>query len=251
MSGNLQGRLAIVTGATGGLGRMIAQRLAESGAVVVIGYLRNGKAAADIVKEIQASGGDALTAQCDIADVHSLKRELDVIARSRGVVDILVNNAGVLPRPSSWQTIDEQSWHTSVDVNLRGTFNCIRWAHPYLSKSEHASIVNLSSTTGTMLASPGAVAYGASKAGVISLTRTMAKALAPRIRVNAVCPGFIDAGITNSSSPSFLAEQCQKILIGRLGTAAEVAASVVFLASDAASYITGQILTVDGGHSIN
>jgi 3-oxoacyl-[acyl-carrier protein] reductase len=227
VNGNLIGRLAIVTGATGGLGSAIALRLAESGAIVVVGYLKNATVALQVATEIRGAGGEAFPAQFDITNVNSLAGDLDKLARSHGSIDVLVNNAGSLPRPSAWKFVDETSWQESVDVNLRGTFNCIRWAQPYLVKSQHASIVNIASTTGAVLASPGAIAYGAAKAGVISVTRTMAKALAPTVRVNAVCPGIIDAGMTGTSSATFLAEHRDKTLMGRLGTAKEVADSVV------------------------
>ena len=165
-----------------------------------------------------------------------------------GGLDILVNNAGYLPRPGDWKNISEDIWRATIDTNLTGVFNCIRMAVPLIADRDGGRIINVSSTYG-IFGSANVIAYVAAKAGVINLTKSFAKELAPRITVNAVAPGHIQTDLT-PKVPGFLEKISAMTPAGRIGQASEVAALIAFLASDRAAYITGQVIAVDGGHML-
>ena len=237
----LTGKIAVVTGAGRGIGREIARRLAECGAVVIVNYHGSKEAALEIVKEITEKGGTAEAIQCDVADFEAseafAKQVLDKYKR----VDILVNNAGIT-RDNLIMRMSEQDYEDVLDTNLKGAFHMIRHFSRSFLKQRSGKIINISSVSG-LLGNPGQANYAASKAGLIGLTKSVARELASRnIQVNAVAPGFIETDMTKS-----MKELSGRIPMGRMGNTGNIADAVVFLAGTGADYITGQVLCVDGG----
>jgi 3-oxoacyl-[acyl-carrier protein] reductase len=245
ISTDLSGEVAIVTGAARGLGRAIAQTLAAAGAQVACADLSE-EMLSDTVDAIRAAGGSAEAMACDVTDAARVGELVAEVTGNWGGPHILVNNAGVT-RDGLLMRMGDDQWDTVISVNLRGTFLLSRAVTRPMMKARRGRIVNIASVAGLM-GNPGQANYAASKAGVIGLTRTLARELAPRgITVNAVAPGFIATEMTAALGQEALRRIEQQVPLGRLGRPQEVADAVLFLASRAAAYVTGHVLTVDGG----
>ncbi|QNM04523.1 3-oxoacyl-[acyl-carrier-protein] reductase [Qiania dongpingensis] len=239
-------KIAVVTGASRGIGREIALALAGAGAAVIINYNGSAGKAEETAEEIRKNGGCAEAVRCNVADFEAAGVFLCEVIKKYGRIDILVNNAGIT-RDGLLMKMSEEDFDAVLDINLKGTFNCIRHASRQMLKQKSGRIINISSVSG-VLGNPGQANYCASKAGVIGLTKSAARELASRgITVNAVAPGFIDTEMTRVLSEEVRRKAEAQIPLGHFGTPADIADAVVFLASDRAGYITGQVLRVDGG----
>lgn len=240
----LRGQVAIVTGASRGIGRAIALSLAESGANVVVNYASSSTAASEVVSDIVAGGGNAIALSADVSKAEPVETLLNAAIEKWNRVDILVNNAGIT-RDTLLLRMKPEEWQAVIDLNLTGVFLCTRAVSKVMLKQRSGRIINIASVAGQM-GNPGQANYSAAKAGVIGFTKTVAKELAPRgITVNAVAPGFI---VTDMTSNLKTDEILKYIPLGRYGQPEEVAGMVRFLAADpAAAYITGQVFNVDGG----
>ena len=240
----LEGKVALVTGAGRGIGSTIAETLAREGAFVVVNYRGSGQAAQKLAEKI---GGVAM--QCDVADFEACENMIKTMIETYGHLDILVNNAGIT-RDGLLMKMSEADFEAVLSTNLKGTFHTIRHASRYFLKQRYGRIVNISSVSGVM-GNAGQANYSASKAGVIGLTKSVARELAGRqITVNAIAPGFIGTEMIDGMTDSAKAAMTEHIPFGRIGEPEEVAEVAAFLASDAARYVTGQIIAVDGGMSI-
>ncbi len=245
----VSGKVAIVTGASRGIGRAIAKRLAQDGVFVVLNYNGSKDAAEEAKAEILAEGGNAVTYCCNVSDFAACEEFFKAVIGAYGHVDILVNNAGIT-KDGLLMAMSEEDFSKVVDVNLGGTFNCIRHAARQMIKQRGGRIVNITSVVG-IHGNAGQANYAASKAGVIGLTKSAAKELGSRgVTVNAVAPGFIETDMTAVLSEKVREASIATIPMGHFGATENVADAVAFLASDRASYITGQVLSVDGGMSM-
>ncbi|MDQ3831413.1 MAG: 3-oxoacyl-[acyl-carrier-protein] reductase [Candidatus Tectomicrobia bacterium] len=245
----LAGQVAVVTGGSRGIGRAIAQTLAAMQAYVIINYVANHAAAAETRAAIEAAGGEATTCCFDVADGQGTAHAFDAILDDRGRIDILVNNAGVT-RDTLVLRMKEEDWQQVLQVNLSGMYHCSKAAIRPMIRQRHGRIINMTSLIG-MIGNTGQVNYAAAKAGVIGLTKALAREVASRgITVNAVAPGFIDTEMTQALSAQAKADLVRQIPLGRWGTSQDVADCVGFLVSSRASYITGQVIQVNGGLSM-
>jgi 3-oxoacyl-[acyl-carrier protein] reductase len=243
---SLKGKVALVTGAARGIGRAIAETLAQRGADIVVADKNSDLAAATAQEIAAASGCHVISIAVDVADSASVKAMIDKALAEFNHVDILVNNAG-LTRDNLIMRMDESDWDLVLSINLKGVFNCSKAIVRPMMKQRSGRIVNISSVSG-LAGQAGQANYSASKAGVIGLTKALARELGSRqITVNAVAPGFIPTDLTKDLPEELKTESLKAIPLGRWGTPQEIAAAVAFLASDEAGYITGHVLSVDGG----
>lgn len=245
----LTGKVALVTGAGRGIGRQIALTLAEYGADVIVNYNGSKEKAEEVVREIEAMGRKAAAVQCTVADFEACGKMVDEMLAEFGHIDILVNNAGIT-KDNLLIKMSESDFDAVIGTNLKGTFNMMKHMYRPFLKQKAGRIINLSSVTG-VLGNAGQANYAASKAGVIGLTKSVAKELAGRsITVNAVAPGYIDTDMTQAMTEAAKELVLSQIPLKRAGTPKDIAETVAFLASDKASYITGQVISVDGGMAI-
>ena len=243
---DLKGRIAIVTGAARGIGFASAEKLAENGASVVLGDV-NEPLVQEAAGRLKAKGYEALAVRMDVGRNDSIREAIAAAVKAFGGIDIVVNNAGILSALSI-EEMTREEWDKVLNVNLGGTFFVIQAALPFLKKSQNPRIINISSLTGRNGGFEGSMCYAASKGGVISITRGMARRLAPfNITVNAVCPGPTETEILKGYTPEAQERQRNVSLLRRLGQPEEIAASICYLASTEAAFVTGAMLDVNGG----
>ena len=242
----LQGKVAVVSGASRGIGKAIAIELGKRGAKVVVNYSKSAEGAEEAVRAIKAAGSEAVALQADVTDARAAASLIKAATDTFGRLDILVNNAGTT-RDMLIAMMPEDDWDVVIRTNLKSAFNCSKAAVKTMMRQRNGRIINISSVSGVM-GNGGQTNYSASKAGLIGFTKALAREVATRnITVNAVAPGFIPTDLTSSLSDELRNETMKMIPLGRWGTVEEVAHAVAFLASDEAGYITGQTLNVDGG----
>ncbi len=242
----LEGKVAVVTGASRGIGRGIALAMAREGAMVVVNYNGSKERADEVVTEIENNGGKAVAIQCNVSDFAQAQEFFANVVKEYGRIDVLVNNAGIT-RDNLIMKMSEEEFQDVIQTNLAGTFNGVKFVTRPMMKQRCGRIINIASVSGVM-GNMGQANYSASKAGVIGLTKATAKELAARnITVNAIAPGFITTEMTDKLSDAVKEEACKTIPLKEFGTVEDVAEAAVFLASDKAKYITGQVLCVDGG----
>lgn len=243
----LKNKVAIITGSNSGIGKATALLFAREGAKVVINYFSAEKDAFTVVDEIKKIGSEAIAIKCDVSKENEVIEMIDETIKTFGRIDILVNNAGIVYDVPIFERSVEQ-WRRTLDVNLLGNFLCSKYASKQMLKNTGGKIINISSTNAINSFSPDAIDYDASKAGVITLTKDFAKELAPKIQVNAIAPGWVDTKMNKDLPKEFIKDETEKIYLKRFALPEEIANAVLFFASDDASYITGSILVVDGGH---
>ena len=242
----LEGKIALVTGASRGNGRQISKTLAAKGALDNVNNNVSAAKAEEVVKEIQAAGGNGQAVQCNVSDFESCKEMLDAVVKEHGRLDILVNNAGIT-RDNLLMKMSEEDFDAVIQTNLKGVFNCTRHIARQMLKQKSGRIINISSVSG-VLGNAGQANYCAAKAGVIGLTKSAAKELASRgITVNAVAPGFIKTEMTDVLKDDIKKAIMENIPMKAFGETEDIANAVAFLASEEARYITGQVISVDGG----
>lgn len=242
----LEGKVAVITGASRGIGKAIALEMARNKATVIINYNGSKEKAESLQKTIEEEGGAAAIYQCDVSDFNACGEFIQAVIKEYGHIDILVNNAGIT-RDGLLMAMSEENFDMVLDTNLKGTFNSIRFCSRQMLKQKSGRIINLSSVSGVS-GNAGQANYSASKAGVIGLTKAAARELASRhITVNAIAPGFIETEMTDVLGENVKTEAVKQIPLGCFGKPEDVAHLALFLASEQASYITGQVIHVDGG----
>lgn len=242
----LKNKVALVTGASRGIGRQVALSLAKEGATVIVNYNGSKEKADEVVAAIEAEGGVAESYGCNVADFEATGEMITEVVKKYGSLDILVNNAGIT-KDGLLLKMTEEDFDKVININLKGTFNCIKHVTRQMLKQKAGRIINMSSVVG-VAGNAGQVNYAASKAGVIGMTKSAAKELGSRgITVNAIAPGYIDTDMTAVLSDDIKNQIIDSVPLKRMGQVEDIANAVVFLASDKASYITGQVLSVDGG----
>jgi 3-oxoacyl-[acyl-carrier protein] reductase len=243
---DLSGSVALVTGASRGIGAVIARRLAEAGVKVGVNYLSSPESAEEVVSSIISAGGEALLVEGDVAQEEPAKSTIQQVVSHWGRIDILVNNAGI-NRDRLLLRMNTDDWDQVIQVDLRGAFLCTRFVMPHLIKQRSGRIVNISAVVG-ISGNPGQANYAAAKAGLIGFTKSVAREVASRnVTVNALAPGYIATGMVEKLSEAAREKILSRIPMGRFGVAEDVSEAVVFLCSNGASYITGEVLTIDGG----
>lgn len=241
-----ENKVALVTGASRGIGRAIALNLAKEGATVALNYAGNDEAAELVAKEIEDKGSSAFLCKANIADEKAVTQMVDTIIEKFGKIDILVNNAGIV-KDGPLIRMKEENWDAVLDTNLKGIFNATKAVTKSMMKKRYGRIINISSVVG-IIGNVGQANYAAAKAGVIGFSKATAKELAGRnITVNVVAPGCIETDMTNSLPEKVKEEMLKNIPLGHIGSPDDIAHAVIFLASEKANYITGQVLKVDGG----
>ena len=242
----LEGKVAVVTGASGGIGRAIAVAFGKAGASVAVHYNGNEAKAAAVKAEIEEAGGKAEIFRCNVADFDACSEFIKNVVKTFGKIDILVNNAGIT-RDGLIMRMSEDDFDAVLDTNLKGSFNCIRFASRQMMRKKYGRIINITSVSG-VAGNAGQANYSASKAGLIGLTKSVAKELASRnITANAIAPGFVKTEMTDVLPDDVKETAMKQIPLARFAEPEDIANAAVFLASDMASYVTGQVLLVDGG----
>ena len=242
----LKDKVAIVTGGARGIGRAIVTEFAKEGAKVAFNFVKSEEQALGLKKEIEGLGGQILAFKQDIKDYDAIRVMVEGVKSHFGGLDIIVNNAGIL-RDKALMLMEEQDWEDVISTNLSGAFNLIRASIVTFMKQKSGNIINITSVAG-LKGMPRQVNYSASKAGMIGLTKALAREVGPyKVRVNAIAPGYIDTDMIGDLKEGYKEELLKRIPMSRFGRAEEVAKCAVFLASDDAKYITGQVITVDGG----
>lgn len=243
---NLKGEVALITGASRGIGKAIALEFAQKGAKVVVNYMGNTSKAQEVVEAINASGGEALAVQANVTSTESVLEMVKLVEKELGRITILVNNAGIT-RDNLLMRMKEEDWDAVLETNLKGVFNCTKAVVRSMMKQKKGKIINISSVVG-LTGNLGQSNYAAAKSGVIGFTKSMALELASRgIQVNGVAPGFITTDMTGKLNEDIKEQIIARIPLQRLGKPEDVAGVVSFLASPQADYITGQIICIDGG----
>lgn len=242
----LDDQVAVVTGASRGIGAAIASEMAAAGAKVIINYSQSADHAEKVKSAIISTGGTAEIFQADVSHEEDVKALINFAVEKFGQLDILVNNAGIVS-DKDWNQKTVEEWHKLLSTNLIGQFLTAKYAEAHLRKS-HGKIINISSTNANNTYSPYAMDYDASKAGVSSLTKNLALAFAPDVRVNAILPGWVDTEMNKDLPVDYMEGERQKIFVKRIGKPSEIAKVAVFLASDDASYVNGALIEVDGGY---
>lgn len=246
---SLEGKIALVTGASRGIGRQVALTLAKKGAMVIVNYNGSQARAEDVEKEIVAEGGKAVVYGCDVSDFAKAEDMIKSIIKEYGSIDILVNNAGVT-RDNLLMKMSEEDFDKVISTNLKGAFNCIKHVSRQMLRQKSGRIVSISSVVG-IAGNAGQANYAASKAGIIGLTKSAAKELGSRgITVNAIAPGYVETEMTEVLSEELKEKMVENIALRRAGKPEDIANAVAFLVSEEASYITGQVISVDGGMTI-
>jgi 3-oxoacyl-[acyl-carrier protein] reductase len=247
---SLQGKVAVVTGASRGIGKAIAVELGRQGAKVVVNYVKNADAANEAVAAIQAAGSEAVAVQSDVADAKAAAALIKSAIDTYGRLDILVNNAGTT-RDQLLLSMSEDDWDTVLTTNLKSAFNCSKAAVRPMIRQRSGRIINITSVSGVM-GNAGQTNYSASKAGLIGFTKALAREVAARnVTVNAIAPGFVPTDLTSNLNDTLKSETLKLIPLGRWGAPEEIAHAVAYFASDEAAYITGQTLNVDGGMAMS
>lgn len=241
----LKDKVAIVTGSSRGIGRATAILFAKEGARVVVNYKKNKQAADEVVRLI---GNNAVAIQADVTKEKEVKKLVDETINRFGRVDILVNNAGEIFRPGDWKS-DVKTWHKTIDTNLTSAWLMIREVAPIMQKGGGGAIVNTASVYG-FLGAAAVLAYTSAKGGLITLTKSFAKELAPTIRVNAVAPSNVMTDMVKGAGPALIEQFRKETPLKRIAEPEELAKAILFLVSDDSSYITGEMLVVDGGYSL-
>ena len=243
---DFNGKVALITGSSRGIGKSIAKDLASKGAFVIINYASNEQAAQSVKDEIESKGGKCEIRGFDVSSYSQVNDEIDSIVKDHGELNFLVNNAGIT-RDTLLMRMKEEDWDAVINVNLKGVFNCTKAASKYMVKQKSGRIVNISSVVGEM-GNPGQSNYSATKAGIIGFTKSVSRELASRnITVNSIAPGFIETDITSALSDKVKEYYLGQIPLSRFGSPEDVSGVVSFLLSDAASYITGEVIRVNGG----
>lgn len=243
---DFNGKVALITGSSRGIGKSIAKDLASKGAFVIINYASNEQAAQSVKDEIESKGGKCEIRGFDVSSYSQVNDEIDSIVKDHGELNFLVNNAGIT-RDTLLMRMKEEDWDAVINVNLKGVFNCTKAVSKYMVKQKSGRIVNISSVVGEM-GNPGQSNYSATKAGIIGFTKSVSRELASRnITVNSIAPGFIETDITSGLSDKVKEYYLGQIPLSRFGSPEDVSGVVSFLLSDAASYITGEVIRVNGG----
>ena len=242
----LDGKVALVTGASRGIGAVVACRLAQAGAKVGVNYHASPDAAEIVVESINKDGGEAILVGGDVSQEENAEKVVKDLVDHYGSIDILINNAGI-NKDQLLIRMKPEDFDSVINVNLRGAFLCTRYAMTHMIRQRSGRVINMSSVVG-LSGNPGQANYAAAKAGLVGLTKAVAREVASRnVTVNALAPGYIDTAMVDELTAETQDKILSTIPMGRFGTPEDVAEAVVFLASDGASYITGQVLTIDGG----
>ena len=243
---NLDGRVALITGSSRGIGAVIARRMAEAGARIALNYNASLDAATTVRDSIAADGGDVMLIAGDVSDEGQTQQAVKAVLAQFGRIDILVNNAGI-HRDRLLLRMSPADFDEVLQVNLRGAFLCTKYVMPHFVRQHYGRVINMSSVVG-LSGNPGQANYAAAKAGLIGFTKAVAREVASRnVTVNAVAPGYIATGMVEALTEEQRNQILERIPMGRFGTSEDVAETILFLSSEGAGYLTGQVLTVDGG----